>query len=491
MDQPLHSTLETLDPEDWAEFRDFAHHVLDDAVDRLAVVRDTPVWQPVPQKVRQYFTTPLPREGQGNVSTYEGYRDYVAPYLPGNIHPRYWGWVDGTGTPLGILTEMLAATLNVNARGLESAPTYLELQVLDWLKEIMGFPAEASGLLVSGGSNANLIGLNVARNAKAPFAVRSEGLTAHPPLKIYLSTETHSSVQKAAELMGLGRDSLSYVPVRDDFCIDLRALRAQIAADGRIGHVPFCVVANAGTVNTGAVDPVAELVSLCRDENIWLHVDGAFGALAILDPAHRDLLIAIKDADSIAFDLHKWAHMPYDVGCILVRDGAAHKKAFSMQAGYLTKLDGGPTNSPITFADFGPQLSRGFSALKVWMHFKAVGINKYSRLIAQNTRQARYLAHRIQETPSLELLAPVSLNIVNFRYRASDCDEAELNELNKKLLVLLQDGGIAVPSSTVLHGQFAIRVSITNHRTRYEDLDALLDAVIQLGDHLTENLEHA
>ena len=243
-------------------------------------------------------------------------------------------------------------------------------------------------------------------------------------------------------------------------------------------------MANAGTVNTGAVDPIAALADFCASEQLWLHVDGAFGALAVLDPAHRPLLAGMERADSLAFDLHKWMYLPYEVGCTLVRSGEAHTAAFTSQASYLHRLAGGVASGPVAFADYGPQLSRGFRALKVWLSLKAYGLDKFARLIAQNIRQAQYLAAQVAGTPQLELLAPVPLNIVNFRYLVRGLHEEALNDLNARILVALQESGIAVPSSTVLHGRFAIRVSVTNHRSRREDFDALLAAVVRLGEEL-------
>lgn len=482
----MKTTLEeNLDPADWDEFRRLAHRVLDDALDYQATVRERPAWQPMPPAVRARFAEPVPKTGDGEAAAYRAYQELIAPYPQGNIHPRFWGWVQGTGMPLGMLAELLAATMNVNAPGFEQASTYAELQLLDWLKDMMGFPKQASGILVSGGSVANLVGLNVARSAMAPFAVRREGLSAQPRLMVYTSSETHNSVQKAVELMGLGADSLALVPVTDDYRLDMAALKARVAADRKAGRLPFCVVANAGTVNTGAMDPLDEIADLCRDQKLWLHVDGAFGALAVLDPARRGLLRGMERADSLAFDLHKWMYMPYDIGCTLVRSGDVHKAAFAVQASYLNKLEGGVAKAPIAFSDYGPELSRGFRALKAWMNLKAYGLDKFARLIAQNVRQAEYLEAGVKADPRLELLAPVPLNIVNFRYRAKGLDEAALNELNASILIAIQERGIAVPSSTLLRGRFAIRVAITNHRSRREDFDALLAAAGAIGDEFT------
>ena len=475
---------ETLDPDDWDAFRRLMHQAVDDALDYTASVRERPVWQPVPKAVRTELAAALPRTGTGAEAAYKDYQRLVAPYPLGNIHPRFWGWVNGSGTPVGLLAEMLTATMNVNAAGFDQASTYVELQVLEWFRELMGLPAGSGGILVSGGSVANLVGLNVARSAMAPFAVRRQGLVGSPRLMFYTSSETHNSVQKAMELMGLGSESLASIPVDAGYRMDTAALRERVAADRRAGHLPICVAANAGTVNTGAVDPLDEIADFCQAEKLWLHVDGAFGALAVLDPASRGLVKGMERADSLAFDLHKWMYLPYDAACTLVRDKEKHKAAFAVHASYLSKLEGGIANAPVGFADYGPQLSRGFRALKIWLNLKAYGVDKFARLIAQNIRQAQYLKGLVEAAPELELLAPVPLNVVNFRYRREGLDEAALNELNARILIALQERGIAAPSSTVLQGHFAIRTCITNHRSRREDFDALAAGVIALGREL-------
>jgi aromatic-L-amino-acid/L-tryptophan decarboxylase len=238
-------------------------------------------------------------------------------------------------------------------------------------------------------------------------------------------------------------------------------------------------------VNTGAVDDLDALADLCRDEKLWLHVDGAFGALAALDPTGRALVKGMERADSLAFDLHKWMYLPYDVGCVLVRDTQRHQKAFAAQASYLKKLEGGVAKGEAPLTNFGPQLSRGFRALKVWLNLKAYGVDQFARLIGQNIGQAQYLKARVEREPELELLAPVPMNVVNFRYRGKGLDAPTLEALNPRILVALQERGIAVPSQTVLKGRFAIRVAITNHRSRREDFDALADAVLALGREFT------
>jgi aromatic-L-amino-acid decarboxylase len=342
---------ETLDPEDWNETRRLAHRMLDETLDYLASLRDRPPWRPVPDDVRARLKEPLPEEPQGLAATYSDFLENVRPYPTGNLHPRFWGWVKGTGTVEGMLAEMLAAAMNCNVSGFDDAATLVENRVLDWCKEMLGYPDEASGLLVSGGSMANLVGLAVARQVKAGFDLRTEGLQATPRrLVLYASHETHASVRKAAELLGLGSRALRSIDVNAAFAIDLAALESRVAADRAQGLAPFCVVGNVGTVNTGAVDDIERLADFCAREDLWLHVDGAFGAWATLSAAHRPTLLAMGRADSLAFDLHKWLYVPYEVGCALVRSPARHKEAFSFAADYLASGPRGADAGSLKFS---------------------------------------------------------------------------------------------------------------------------------------------
>jgi glutamate/tyrosine decarboxylase-like PLP-dependent enzyme len=471
---------EGLDPEDWDALRRLGHRMVDDVLTHLKGVRERPVWQRPPEGVRARLREPLPRAGQGYEKAYRDFLDNVLPYPTGNAHPRFWGWVMGTGTPFTVLAEMLAAAVNPNVSGFDDSASLVEDRVLAWFKEAMGFPETARGLLVSGGSMANLVGLAAARHAQAPFDVRKLGQGAAPRrMVLYASREVHSSVKKAAELLGLGSDALRLVPVDPGYEIDPAALRAAIASDRAAGLQPFCVVGTAGTVNTGAIDDLSALADLCAREGLWLHVDGAIGALAAFAPGLRSRLAGLERADSLAFDPHKWAYFPIEVGCVLVRPGEGLRAAFATTADYLVRTEGGLAGRKDRFADLGLQLTRGFKALKVWMGLKAEGTAKLGRLIQQNVDQAAYLAARVRETSELELLAPVPLNVVCFRYRGRG--DGDLDQLNRAILVELHESGLAVPSPTLLEGRYALRVCITNHRTRRADLDALVEAVLRLG----------
>jgi aromatic-L-amino-acid/L-tryptophan decarboxylase len=479
---------ESLDPENWDALRHLGHQMVDDMMEYLKSIRDRPLWQPLPEDVKDQFKQPLPIDPQGYESTYQDFLRYVQPYLKGNTHPRFWGWVEGTGTPFGMLAELLAAGLNPNVNFGEQSPVYVELQVLDWFKEMFGYPAEAGGLLVSGGSVANLIGLAVARNTKASFNVALEGLhAAQRRLVLYGSDEMHNSLQKAVELLGLGRSSLRRIPVNAGFQIDVELLKAAIAEDRARGDQPFCVIGNAGTVNSGAIDALEQLADICQKEGLWLHVDGAFGALAALAPKLRPLLRGIERADSLAFDLHKWLHVPYEAGCILIRDAERQHEVFSPSGAYLSHVPRGLAAGPIWFGEYGIQLSRNFKALKVWMLLKEHGIKKYGRLVQQNVDQAHHLATLIETSPQLELLTPVVLNVVCFRYIKEHLDSFQLDELNREILFRLHESGIAAPSYTILHGKYALRVAITNHRSRREDFEVLINEVIASGRIIVAN----
>jgi aromatic-L-amino-acid/L-tryptophan decarboxylase len=476
---------ETLDPQDWTELRELGHRMLDNMLDYLCTVRERPVWKPLPKELDQQFDKPLPVTPEGIEQAYEDFVQHVLPYPLGNIHPRFWSWVCGTGTPGGMLAEMLAAGMNSGVHGAAQSAVKVEQQVLNWCKQIIGFPRDASGILVTGGSMANLVGLTVARNAKAGIDVNQHGLpSATRPMTLYCSAQTHNSVHKAIGLLGLGRDSLREIPVNQKFEIDIAALEATIEQDRRDGFRPACVIGNAGTVNTGAVDDLNAIADICAREEMWFHVDGAFGAMISLSPSLRPLIAGLERADSIAFDFHKWMYTQYDAGCALIRSEKAHHDSFRVPSSYLSHFERGIASGDTWFGEYGVELSRSFRALRMWMSIKEHGIDKYRRMIEQNVAQASYLVELIEESEELELMAPAPLNIVCFRYKPVGFTEEELDGLNKEVLFQIQEQGIAGPSSTVLDGRFAIRVAISNHRSRLDDFDVLACEVSRIGREL-------
>ena len=475
----------TLDPQDWDGLRALGHQMLDDMFDYMQNVRERDVWQPVPEDVKTYLQQPIPEGERDEETVYAEFVEKVLPYTMGNVHPRFWAWVMGNGTPLGVLADMLAATMNPNMGGGDHVGYYVERQVLEWYKALMGFPSESSGLLTSGGSMANLVGLTVARNAKAEFDIRAKGLHGAPHrMIVYASAETHSSQQKAIEMLGLGHESLRKIPVNDDYEMQIDALEAAIKEDRAAGHFPFCVVGNAGTVATGAFDDLNRLADICERENMWFHVDGAFGALVMLSPELRHLGKGIERADSVGFDLHKWIYLPFDVGCALVRHRLDHYQSFSLRPDYLTHAQRGLAAGPEWLSDYGVQLSRSFRALKAWMSMQVHGAEKYGALIHQNVQQANYLKKLVEDNPELELTAPVPLNIVCFRYVDTNLSEDQLNTLNAELLIRLQESGVAIVSNSTLKGKYSLRANNTNHRTRQEDLHILVEEVVKLGRQL-------
>ena len=382
---------ETLDPRDWNAFRSLAHRMVDDSLDFLMDLGNQPAWQPMPDEVRDGFNEPLPVEGTGEEAAYAAFVERVLPYSNGNRHPRFWGWVQGNGTPLGMMADMLAAAMNPHMAGFNQAPALVEKQVIRWLAEAMGFPVGASGLLVSGGTMANLVGLAVARHTQAGFDVRRQGLGPYPRMMVYGSTETHDWARKACELLGLGSESLRLIPVDAQHRILVPVLREAVRSDRTAGRRPICVIGTAGTVNAGAVDDLDALADFCATEDLWFHVDGAFGALARLSGELRPLVRGIERADSLGFDLHKWGSLPFEVACVLIREVELHEATFQSRPPYLGESDRGVLAGGLPFADRGVELTRGFKALKVWMSLKAFGVAALGRMVEQNVRQIRYL----------------------------------------------------------------------------------------------------
>ncbi len=463
-----------LDPENWAATRALGHRMLDDMIDWLADARARRVWQRMPDEKRAELRAPLPQDGVGMEAIYADFQRLVLPYGAANEHPRMMGWVNGGGNAAGILAELLTAVFNPNCAGRDHAGIEVERQVVAWAAEMVGMPAETSGVLLAGSSMANMVAVLVARRAALGGEVRTGGVSG-AGLVAYASAAAHGCVPRALDMAGIGSDALRLVPVDAAHRMELAALRAAVAADRAAGLRPFLVVGTAGTVDCGAIDDLAGVADVAAEAELWFHVDGAFGATAALSAQYRPLLAGIGRADSLAFDFHKWMQVPYDAGCVLVRDPVMHRATFAQDLAYLTYAERGMAGNPPWPRDLGPDLSREFRALKIWMTLRAYGADGLARVVENGCAVARHLAARVAREPALELLAPVTLNIVCFRVVA--LSDAE----NRELVADLQEQGIAAPSTTVIGGRLAIRAALFNHRTTEADADALVDGVLQLA----------
>jgi aromatic-L-amino-acid/L-tryptophan decarboxylase len=471
-----------LDPNDWSAFRQESHRALDDALDYLEALRDQPAWRDVPPEIEAELDEPLPRNGLPFAEVYSAFKRAIFPYGSGNNHPRFFGWVQGAGTPTGVISDVLATAMNPNVGGRKHAAIYVEREVIRWFAEAFGLPANASGVLTVGASEANLIAVLVARTAALGPRVREEGIRSEDGRLIgYASSATHSCVRRAFEVSGLGSASLRVLPTDSLHRLDAAVLAHAIAEDRAGGARPFLVVGNAGTVDVGAIDPIEALAEVAQRESLWFHVDAALGGPAVLAKSLAPRFRGIEQADSIAFDFHKWLHVPYDAGCLLVRDAGMHRDTFASTPNYLTRMPRGLASGQPWFTDFTIDLSRGFRALKAWFTIKQFGADRLGETIAHNVRQAKLLGDLIDGDNDFELLAPIQLNIVCFRYRRAELEEDELDRLNDELVIALQESGEAVASSTTVGSRRAIRMCILNHRTTDEDLTRTLSAIKQIA----------
>jgi glutamate/tyrosine decarboxylase-like PLP-dependent enzyme len=467
------------------EFRKLGHEL----VDKIAEFLDGLPHRPVttgesPQAIRKLLgSDDLPEQGSPARELFARSADLLFDHSLFNGHPRFWGYITSSAAPIGILAEMLAATVNPNVGAAILAPmaSEIEAQTIRWIADLVGYPRTCGGLLVSGGNMANFVGFLAACKAKANWDLKTDGMAAgDKQLIAYVSKETHTWIDKAAELFGLGAKNVRWIETDVDQRISVEALEKQIVADLDDDLLPFLVVGAAGTVSTGAVDPLSDIASICTKYDLWFHVDGAYGApAAILQDAPADLL-ALREADSIALDPHKWLYSPLEAGCTLVRDPRNLAETFGHKVAYYN-FEGSHDDPPVNYHNLGPQNSRGFRALKVWLGLQHVGREGYVQMIGDDIRLSKALYEIVKRTPELEPITQ-GLSITTFRYvpeRVSD--EAYLNNLNEEILNRLQKGGEVFVSNAIVDSKYVLRACIVNFRTTLFDVEALADIVVRLG----------
>ncbi|PYI42786.1 MAG: pyridoxal-dependent decarboxylase [Verrucomicrobia bacterium] len=485
------SPAHLLDPSP-EQIRSWANAAVELMAEYLGTIRNRPVYAHTSSRqIRGHLDSSLPEEPVNFDELLYTLRNTLIELSRHNGHPRMFGYVQAPGTAIAALADLLASTLNANLTAWRSAPAAVEIErlTIEWIKQIIGFNRNAAGLFVSGGSMANMAALAAARRAKAPAEIQNKGAqSCSRPLRIYASEETHHSVAKAAALLGIGRDNVRLIRVDERYKINLDELVAAIEEDRRAGHLPICVVANAGTVATGAFDPLPQISEVARRFNLWLHVDGAYGGFAALAPSARPLFASIEEADSLTLDPHKWLYLPVDCGCILYRDPEAARATFAHEAEY-TRVIGQEADEAFAFWDYGPELSRRFRALKVWMLLKGIGVRALGEAIEKDLECAGYFEKLVKEGDDFEMLAPVELSIFCFRHlparlkrtlaTASPSErekiEEQLDAHNERLLLALQRDGSSYLSNARLRGRFSLRGCVMNYRTTLRDMEILID----------------
>ena len=453
--------------------------MLDDMLEFIETLPRGPVWRAPTPQAKAALREPLPVHGQPLASVHDQFCESILPFHGGNCHPGFLGWVQGGGTPVGMLADMLASGMNANVGGRNHIAVEVERQIAQWMAQLFAFPDTANGLFLTGASQANFVALVIARNRMLGDGVRRTGLEGRS-LVAYASAEVHGCVPRAMDMAGIGSHNLRRVPVGNGGGIDLSLLRAMVAGDLAAGFLPFMLVGTAGTVNTGAVDDLDGMADMAKEFSVHFHVDGALGAMGVLSSQHAPLFAGIERSDSLAFDFHKWGQVPYDAGFLLVRDAQWSLDSFGSDDAYLTRTSSGLAAGDAWPCDYGPDLSRGFRALKTWFTLKTYGTAALGDVIARTCQLASYLANRIRREPQLQLLAPVRLNIVCFAYKADTCEAQDA--LNVALVEALHVDGRVAPSLTIIGGRKAIRAAFVNHRTTVADVDALVDRLLELSD---------
>jgi aromatic-L-amino-acid/L-tryptophan decarboxylase len=483
---------------DAATFKSLGHALVDQLADLLASIPSRPVTHDEsPSDVRQALGLdgPLPEQGTAPGPMLEQTARLLFDHSLFNGHPRFLGYITSSPAPIGMLADLLAAAVNPNcgAWALSPAATEIESQTVRWIAQLIGYPAETGGVLVSGGNMANMVGFWAARVAMADWDVRAEGLAGRRRMRAYASAETHTWIQKAADLAGLGTDSVRFIPTGDDLRMDLAALERAIEADRAAGEMPFLVVGTAGSVSTGAVDDLPAIAALCRREKLWFHVDGAYGGFAAAVAESPADLRALREADSVAVDPHKWLYAPLEAGCALVRDREALRKAFSYHPPYYHF-----GQEAVNYVDYGPQNSRGFRALKVWLALRHAGAAGYRRMIADDMALARVLADVVRTKPDLEMMTQ-ALSITTWRCVPADLRgrvgeaavDAYLDTLNREVLARMQTRGEAFVSNAVLGGRYVLRACVVNFNTRAADMQAVAEISARMGRELDAELRPA
>jgi aromatic-L-amino-acid/L-tryptophan decarboxylase len=467
----------SLDPEDWAAYRAALHGLVDACIDQLADAGAHP-WRPVPAATREAADLTDVSEPGGTDALAVTLTERILPYHSGGVHPRFFGWVQGTGNAAALMADLVASTMNSNCGGRDHGAIYVERAVIDWCARCFGFPPEASGVLVTGTSQATVVALATARLRALGPDVRSKGMSGAPRLVLYASEGVHHALTKAAELIGIGSEAVRPIALdarTGGMCIE--RLRARVAEDREAGLLPFCVAGTAGSVDVGAFDPLAEIAAFCKAQRLWFHVDGAFGAWTRLaEQPWRSLTDGIEHADSLAVDFHKWMYVQYDCGLALIRDERAHRAAFAARPAYIALQDAGLGGGDPWFCDYGTDLSRGFRALKVWATLRAYGTQRLGAVITANCRLAAYMGRLVMAAPDLRLIQPVRSNVCCFTVER-ETPSADPCSLNTAIVNELQMSGEAVFSTTRIGGRTVIRAAITNHRTTPDDVEAAIAAV--------------
>ena len=487
MNIPLNDNL---DPDDWDQFAEYLAEFTSEEVNELARSIKQDVWQPVGDELKEVFETEsVPMDGTDLNEVVNIYRETIRPYRNGNTHPRFFGWVQGTGNMPSLLADIAVSALNSNCGGRDHGAIYVERMVIDWCKSIFDFPDTTGGLLTSGTSNSTLLALQVGMFKKLGIDHKNKGFfNVCTPLRCYASVEGHSSIIKAIQTCGIGSDNLIVIPTDDDNRIFPEILKQRIEEDIAAGYIPFMVIANAGTVNTGAFDDFEAVRDICDEFDCWMHIDGAFGAwMKIADQPYQQLTQNMSMADSIAFDFHKLMYVQYDCGALLIRDGAFQQQVFSIRPNYLATHGKALAGGDPWFCDYGLELSRSFRALKVWFTFKTYGIEKLGKAVTENCRLAAYLGKLIKKSEHFMLSNPPVSNILTFKLSHHSSIDFN-NQTCEEIVTRLQLDGEAVFSLTRSGEYLVIRASITNHRTRQSDIDFVMQRLNQLASEYIDEV---